>query len=284
MQYIQHSDALKFVESLPEGSVDLVLTDPPYYGIVKDSWDNQWSCVEDFVVWLFWIFTACRRILKPTGSIVFFGGIGKSQQRPLLRMIEAMDRRFVYQNWITWAKKRAYGKKDDYLFTREEILWYTMSEAFTFNIPLLAEKRGYAGFNAKYPAKSEFKRVTNVWSDIPELFRPKRYCQKPEPLMARLIETHSNPGNMIIDPFAGYGSTGLVALKLRRQFQGCEIIEADAVAANQRCKEVIEGVDGGVDDESIQQLETNNVLDGRTQCEEVVQEVCASSKPEKSKT
>jgi len=284
MQYIRHSDALKFVESLPENSVDLVLTDPPYYGIVKDSWDNQWNSVEDFVAWLFWIFTACRRVLKPTGSIVFFGGIGKSQQRPLLRMIEAMDRRFVYQNWITWGKKRAYGKKDDYLFTREEILWYTMSESFTFNIPLLAEKRGYAGFNAKYPAKSEFKRVTNVWSDIPELFRPKRYCQKPEPLMARLIETHSNPSDTIIDPFAGYGSTGMVALKLRRQFQGCEIIEADAVAANQRCKEVIEGVDEGVDDESIQQLETNNTLDGCTQCEEVVQEVRASSEPEKSKT
>jgi DNA modification methylase len=102
--------------------------------------------------------------------------------------------------------------------------------------------------------------------------------------MARLIETHSNPGDTIIDPFAGYGSTGMVALKLRRQFQGCEIIEADAVAANQRCKEVIEGVDEGVDDESIQQLETNNTLDGCTQCEEVVQEVRASSEPEKSKT
>lgn len=237
MRYIFNEDARAFVESLPAESVDLVLTDPPYYGIVKDSWDNQWPNVDAFVDWLFPILAACRRILKPTGTLIFFGGIGKQGQRPLLKLIERMDDFYVYQNWITWGKRRAYGKKDDYLFTREEILWYTCSETFTFNIPLLDEKRGYAGFNPKYPAKSEYKRVTNVWSDIPELFRPERYCQKPENLMARLVATHSNPGDMIVDPFAGFGTTGIVALKMGRWFAGSEKIAADAEAADQRCRE-----------------------------------------------
>lgn len=236
MRYVFHEDALAFVSSLPSESVELVLTDPPYYGIVKDSWDNQWRDVDAFVDWLFSVFTACRRILKPTGTLIFFGGIGKQKQRSLLRLIERMDSLYVYQNWITWGKRRAYGKKDDYLFTREEILWYTMSERFTFNIPLLAEKRGYAGFNPKYPAKSEYKRVTNVWTDIPELFRPARYCQKPEALIARLVETHSNPGDMVVDPFVGFGTTGIVAVKLNRYFAGCDMA-SDAELANQRVME-----------------------------------------------
>jgi site-specific DNA-methyltransferase (adenine-specific) len=255
-QFVRHQDANEFLMSIPRETVDLVLTDPPYYGIVKDSWDNQWDNSDRFAEWLAMVFSACKRILKPTGSLIFFGGIGRQNERPLLKMIDFMDRNFVYQNWVTWGKRRAYGKKDDYLFTREEILWYTMTESFTFNIPLLAEKRGYAGFNAKYPAKSEFKRVTNVWSDIPELMRPKRYCQKPEPLMARLIETHSNRGDIIVDPFSGYGSTGIVALKSGRLFYGCELIKEDAEAANTRCQEALDTYNAELIDACVRQLET----------------------------
>lgn len=240
MSYITAQDARCFLESLPDGSVDLVLTDPPYYGIVSNAWDNQWPTVEAFVNWLTGIFETARLKLRDTGSLVFFGGIGKHGQRPLLKVMEQLEARrsYIYRNWITWGKRRAYGKCNDYLFCREEILWYTCSNQYTFNIPYLAEKRGYAGFNPKYPAKSEYKRVTNVWSDISELFRPERACQKPEPLIARLVETHSNPGDLVVDPFAGFGTTGLVALKLGRRFQGCEILADDAVAANQRCEVV----------------------------------------------
>jgi DNA modification methylase len=236
MRHVFREDARTFIDSLPSESVDLVLTDPPYYGIVKDSWDNQWKSCDTFVDWLFSILAACKRVLKSTGTLIFFGGIGKQGQRPLLKLIERMDDLFVYQNWITWGKRRAYGKRDDYLFTREEILWYTVSEQFTFNIPYLTEKHGYAGFNPDYPAKSEYKRVTNVWSDISELFRPERYCQKPEDLMARLMTTHSNVGDMVVDPFVGFGTTGIVAAKLQRQFAGCDIAQ-DAELANQRVME-----------------------------------------------
>jgi DNA modification methylase len=241
MQFIHAADARLFVASLPDCSVDLLLTDPPYYGIVKDSWDNQWASVDAFVEWLARIFEAARPKLKPSGSLVFFGGIGRHGSHPLFRLVERLEKTYIYRNWITWGKRRAYGKRNDYLFTREEIIWFTASDTFTFNIPYLSEKRGYAGFNAKYPAKSEYKRVTNVWSDITELFRPERYCQKPEPLMARLVATHSNPGDMVLDPFVGFGSTGISALKLGRRFCGSEMVTADAEQADARCQEVAHG-------------------------------------------
>lgn len=130
----------------------------------------------------------------------------------------------------------------DYLFCREEIAWYSMSPErtkVTFNIPLTNIKRGYAGFSKKYPAKSEFKRVSNVWTDIPELQRPERQAQKPIPLMNRLIETHSNVDDLVVDCFAGWGTTGVSALSLKRRFLGCETSVEDAKAANNRCRAVL---------------------------------------------
>lgn len=134
----------------------------------------------------------------------------------------------------------------DYLFTREEIAWYSVSPERTeviFNIPLLDVKRGYSGFNKKYAAKSQYKRVTNVWSDITELFKTERATQKPIALMERLIETHSNMGDLVVDVFSGWGTTGVAALRKQRRFLGCERIESDAIKANERCiKEIMNSV------------------------------------------
>jgi len=88
----------------------------------------------------------------------------------------------------------------------------------TFHIPLLDEKRGYAGFNAAYPAKSEYLRRTNVWTDVTELFKGKIHpAEKPSRLAEIMIKTSSNPGDTVVDFFAGSGSTGVAAMKLGRK-------------------------------------------------------------------
>lgn len=87
----------------------------------------------------------------------------------------------------------------------------------TFNIPLLDVKRGYPGYNAKFPAKSEFLRRTNVWTDVTELFRGKIHpAEKPSRLAEIMIETSSLPGEVVLDPMAGSGSTGVAAMNLGR--------------------------------------------------------------------
>lgn len=238
--------AEEFVLQLPQ-DVDLFVIDPPYFGIVKDTWDNAWRSESDYIRWLIELFTLARQKVKPTGSMLVFGGVGKHNSHPILQVIANTEELagWHYRNWITWKKRRAYGKSHDYLFTREEILWYSASPertSVTFNIPLLNEKRGYAGYDPKYPAKSEFKRVSNVWDDITELFRTERSTQKPIPLLNRIIETHSNPGDLVVDFLAGWGTTGVSSLKLGRRFLGCEAIRLDADAANARCVEAAGGV------------------------------------------
>lgn len=246
MVYVQHRSAIDFLETIGDGVVDLICIDPPYYGIVKDTWDNQWADQEVFESWLRAHIGLAAHKLKPNGSLLMFGGIGKHGSHPFYRVCERIESANIlqYRNTITWKKRRAYGKSHDYLFCREEIAWFSRSAErtdVTFNVPLLDVKRGYAGFNADYPAKSEYKRVSNVWDDIHELMRPRRNCEKPVPLMSRLIATHSNVGDLVVDFFAGTGTTGVAALHLGRRFLGCEAEEVAAREADMRCHAIANG-------------------------------------------
>lgn len=207
-----------------EGAVACVTADPPYGSISKASWE-----VKDAVKFYIGCAAIADELLLPGGSLLVWGGIGKPYMRSFLRSITAIEENtnFVMRNLITWSKRRAYGKADDYLFTREELAWFVRKDEKprVFNIPLLEEKRGYAGFNPKYPAKSEFKRRTNVWNDITELMRGKVHdAEKPSRLYEVIYETHSSPGELVVDLFAGSGAAGLAAKKTGRR---CVLVESD---------------------------------------------------------
>jgi DNA modification methylase len=95
-----------------------------------------------------------------------------------------------------------------------------------FEIPLLDTKRGYAGYNKKYPAKSEYLRRTNIWDDVTEILSGKTHVnQKPVELMNIPIRIHTEPGEWVLDPFAGSGTTAHAARGLGRRFV---VIEQDA--------------------------------------------------------
>jgi site-specific DNA-methyltransferase (adenine-specific) len=250
MTYVRPARAEDFIPTLTDGSVHLVLTDPPYYGITDDGWDNDpWPNDRAFSDWLSGVLLSLLPKLTPTGSLVFFGALGKHGSHPLFRVVTALeDGGYYFRQWVTWRKKRAYGKSHDYLYVREEILWFSKSHErteVTFNKPYTDEVRGYKGWNDKYQAHSDLKRVGNVWTDIDpvieetEVMHPQRSCQKPEKLMDRLVGTHSNPGDLVVDPFAGWGSTGVSAVSMGRDFQGCEAIESDALAADGRVSNAV---------------------------------------------
>jgi len=198
----------------------LIIADPPYGDIVKEKWDN-WGYKEYIE-----LAKVIEKALTKGGSAYVWGGIGKYKNRTFFKFLANVEEEtnLHLRNVITWNKKRAYGKSDDYLFTREEVAWLVNGDnPEIFNIPLLDEKRGYAGYNAKYPAKSEYKRRTNVWTDITEVFSGKKHkCEKPEKLAEVMINTHTNPGDDVLDLFAGSGNTSVVASRLGRRFVAVE--------------------------------------------------------------
>lgn len=198
----------------------LVIADPPYGNIVSDKWDKYNS--DDLVDWLIKFSNGISNILIDGGSCYVFGGVGKYKDRPFFKYLSRVEGEsdLHLHNLITWGKKRAYGVSHNYLFTREELAFLVKgTKPSTFNIPLLNVKRGYNGYNEKYPAKSEFLRRTNVWTDITEIFKGKMHvAQKPEKLLEVPILAHTDVGDIVIDPCAGSGSTAFACRNTKRKF------------------------------------------------------------------
>ena len=212
-----------------EHKFDLIIADPPYGNIVKERWDRYDGPDDQFAKWMTsWTQLWTSRLVAQ-GAFYVWGGIGKPGFRPFLRyLIDVETRTFQLATLVTWSKKRAYGVQNNYLFTREELAYFVNGDAkkpAIFNVPYLNSLRGYAGYNAKYPAKDERYRRTNVWTDITEIFRGKVHpTQKPQRTSEVIIETHTNVGGWVLDPFAGAGTTALAARKLGRRFV---VIEQD---------------------------------------------------------
>jgi len=213
------------------GDIPLIATDPPYGGIVSAKWDVL-SDVDSFVGWMLDWTRAWSSVLLSGGAFYVWGGIGKPGLRPFFKYIpavESSDMGLVMSNLITWKKKRAYGLQWNYLFTREELAYFVKGDPKKprcFNVPYLEEKRGYAGYNKKYPALSEYYRRSNVWTDITEVMRGKVHdAQKAQRVVEVPIEVSTNPDEWVVDPFAGSGTTALAARALGRRFV---VIEQDA--------------------------------------------------------
>jgi len=199
-----------------EGKLPLVVSDPPYSGIVKDEWDQNIGA-DDYVRWT----KDMLKYLKPKGSMYVWGCYGKPGNRTYFEYLSRVEKEtgMTMQNVITWSKKRAYGTQYNYLHTSEYVAWLTNGERpGKFKVPLLDIERGYAGYNKSYPALSKFLRRTNVWS-VNELFKGKIHpTEKPTKLAEIMIETHTKKGDWVMDPFGGSGSSGEAAIKLGRKF------------------------------------------------------------------
>lgn len=216
---IIRADSFEWVpQNINHGSVDLICTDPPYGSIVDEEWDQSWSITDQ------WKMTdLIRDSLKPGGTAYIWGGIGTYKNRIFFEWMSQLENRYVdlrIHDLITWRKRRAYGTKTRMLFVREECAVLIKGDKpTTFNIPLLETVRSYAGFNPKYPALSPYYRRTNVWDDVNELFRGKIHpTEKPVRLSEIMIETSSNPGDLVLDMFAGSGNVGVAAKKLGRDY------------------------------------------------------------------
>lgn len=96
---LHHTDALSLLAKLPDDSVDLIATDPPYYKVKGDSWDNQWRNPTEFFHWLDTILAEYHRVLKPAGSLYLFAGPHLATRVEL-----AVAARFNLLNHIVWRK------------------------------------------------------------------------------------------------------------------------------------------------------------------------------------
>lgn len=238
-------ETIEYVKGLI-GDIPLIVTDPPYGNVVDTHWDKTEQTDVQFMRWMLEWTSAWQKVLLPNAAFYVWGGIGSPGFRPFFRYLAQVEEETPLRlaNLITWKKRRAYGVKHNYLFTREECAYFTngdIKKPRCFNIPLLNEKRGYEGYNKKYPAKSEYYRRTNVWADITEMMRGKMHpTQKAQRVIEIPIEVHTHSGEYVVDPFAGSGACAHAAIKLGRKFVVVEKDEAIYQTMVKRLVEVLE--------------------------------------------
>ena len=245
---ILDGDCIDVMNSLPENSVDLIFADPPYNLQLKgdlhrpdnskvDAVDDEWDQFSSFAAydkftkeWL----AAARRLLKPTGAIWVIGSYHN-----VFRMgAELQNQGFWILNDVVWRKSNPMPNFRGKRFTNahETMIWASKSEGskYTFNYEALKALNEGVQMRSDWvlPICTGHERLKN---ENGEKAHP---TQKPESLLHRVLVGSTNPGDVVLDPFFGTGTTGAVAKMLGREFIGIEREEEYRKVAAARIKSV----------------------------------------------
>ena len=232
---IYHGDCIEGMSLLPDETVDLIFADPPY-NIGKDYGNNQMRLSgQKYREWSErWIREAVR-LLKPTGSIYVCSDWRYSG------MIQAiLDSYLIVKNRITWRREKGRGSRRNWKNNMEDIWFAVKSEDYVFNVEeVKIKKQVIAPYRENGEPKDwveengeryRYTHPANIWIDtvVPFWSMPENTphpTQKPEMVVERVMKASSNPGDTILDPFMGSGTTAVVAVRLGRRFIGFEINE-----------------------------------------------------------
>jgi modification methylase len=237
-------DCVAQMAALPGASVDLIFADPPYnlqlkgdlkrpddsrVDAVDDDWDKFASFTEYDAFTRAWL-SACRRLLKPAGTLWVIGSYHNIYRVGAI----LQDLGFWILNDVVWRKSNPMPNFRGRRFTNahETLIWAAREETsrYTFNYEAL--KAGNEDVQVRsdwtFPLCTGEERLKQA--DGSKLHP----TQKPEALLARVILAASRPGDVVLDPFFGTGTTGAMAKRLGRSFIGIERDKSYARAAEKR--------------------------------------------------
>lgn len=261
-QSVVYGDALAVLANMSRQSFDLLFADPPYNLTKKfGSEEFKSTSVDTYEIWLDSWLKLCVRLLKPTASIYICGDWRSSSA-----IQRVGSKYFKPQNRITWEREKGRGAKRNWKNASEDIWFFTMSDNFTFNLDAVKQRRRVIAPYRENGNPKDWKESddgnfrdthpSNVWTDltVPFWSMPENTdhpTQKPEKLLAKIILASTNAGDLILDPFAGSGTTAVVAKKLGRDFVVVESYEEYCLLAAKRLElaetdKSIQGFEDGV--------------------------------------
>jgi adenine-specific DNA-methyltransferase len=243
---IHLGDCLDILHSLPDESVDLVASSPPY-NLGKEYEDRR-----ELAAYLDEqqaVLAQCARVLSPTGSIFWQVGAysNKGALIPLdIRFFPILeDLGLIPRNRIVWVRQHGLHGRRKFSARHETILWFTKTDTYTFNLDPIRvpqkyqNKKSWKGSNkGELTCNPEGKNPGDIW-----VFRNVKHnheeqtihpCSFPEDLIARIVLATTNPDDVVFDPYMGTGTVAVVARDEDRRFLGAEIEPTYHAVALQR--------------------------------------------------
>lgn len=220
-------DCVKIMQGFPSESIDLIFADPPFnIGMNYDKYNDNLSYKEYYNWSKKWI-NECYRLLKSCGSIYI--AIGDEFAAEINLILKETG--FFFRNWIIWYYTFGQNQRKKFNRSHTHILYFTKDRNhFTFNdsnirIPSARQtKYNDKRANPKGKLPDDVWKFSRVCGTFKERIR-NHPCQMPEAILKRIIEVSSNERDLILDPFAGTGTTAAVAKQLKRNFVTIEISE-----------------------------------------------------------
>lgn len=238
-------DAFEVLGRLPQASFNLLFADPPY-NLTKDFGKQKFKQrpSDEYEDWLDSWLSLCIPLLKTTASVYICGDWRSGAA------IQKIGSKYLrLQNRITWEREKGRGAKANWKNAAEDIWFFTVSDEYIFNLDAVKVRRKVL---APYKQNGEPKdwensahgryrntHPSNIWTNISVPFWSMREntdhpTQKPEKLLAKIILASTNSGDLILDPFAGSGTTAVAAKKLGRRFVGIESDKKYCLLAQKR--------------------------------------------------
>lgn len=221
INHIANQDCIKYLKTLPDNSVDLVVTDPPYnVSQKKDINYKKFNVVKNFGAWDFNfdpepVLAELKRVLKPNGQIFVFCSTNQIPQ-----YMGLFKQGWNFRNLLVWYKTNPAPRlsKTNFVFANEYILYAINDPSVkpsevTFNY--LAHKEMHNTI-----ITSALQGKERLKGDDGKALHP---TQKPLSILKKLIEISSNKGDIVLDPFMGVGSTAVACKEMGRNYVGCEL-------------------------------------------------------------
>lgn len=250
---IECKDNLKFMRSLENESMKLIVTSPPY-NIGKDY--EKRTTNEIYIEQQTAAIAEAVRLLHPEGSICWQVGnhIDDGEVFPLDIILyqKFKDLGLKLRNRIVWTFGHGLHCQKRFSGRHETILWFTKGDDYTFNLDPIRipskypEKKHFKGPNrGKMSGNPLGKNPSDVW-DIPNVKsnhveKLEHPCQFPVGLVERLVLGLTDEGDNVLDPYLGVGSSAIAALKNGRNAYGCDVMREYVDIAEERVKMLMKG-------------------------------------------
>jgi len=250
---LHHGDCKDFLKTIPDGSIQLIVTSPPYN--IGKNYEKRLD-LEQYLEQQKSVIKECVRCLSPSGSICWQVGnyVNKGAIVPLDAVLYPIfsELGLKMRNRIIWHFEHGLHCSRRFSGRYETIIWFTKSDDYVFNLdPVRVPqkypgKKYFKGPNAgKYSANPLGKNPGDLWI-IPNVKnnhveKTDHPCQFPVELVERLVLSMSNPGDWVLDPFVGSGTSIIAAIRHGRKGAGAEMASDYVRLAEERTKQELAG-------------------------------------------